>query len=365
MPQPIKILFIIPNLNCGGSERVVTTIVKHLDKNKFDPLLAVLDLRQETFLSEVKDHAKIIDLNCPRVRNSPYRIWKLIKELKPDIVFSTLSHLNLTLALIKFLSATKIKVIARESAVLSKLIQSERYSYLLKTAYKFLYTKLDLIICQSQYMKSDLLTNLGISEDKTKVIYNPVDIEGIRNLSKQNETLVNFNNRFINLVSVGRLSEEKGFDMLIKAIYQSSNKLLRLHILGSGPMEEELKNLIKKLRLDTQIKLLGHQQNPYPFISKANALILSSKHEGLPNVVLEALACGTPVISTPAVGGVSEILLNIKECLIVDEISEESLAKGLTNFNFNDRVPLQYANRYEATKITKEYELEISKHASL
>jgi glycosyltransferase involved in cell wall biosynthesis len=138
-------------------------------------------------------------------------------------------------------------------------------------------------------------------------------------------------------VAAGRLAAEKGFDLLIEAIALLSDPRIHLTILGEGPLRGELEALARERGVSERVRFAGFQANPYVFFAKASALVMSSRFEPFPNVVLEALACGTPVIATPAPGGILEILEGRPGCAVAHEISARSLADAIAQYRFGDR----------------------------
>ena len=131
-----------------------------------------------------------------------------------------------------------------------------------------------------------------------------------------------------------------------------------LEILGEGPLETQLKEQVLRHGLGHCVDFLGFQANPYPYLARADGLLLSSRYEGFPNVVLEALACSTPVIATPAPGGVREILDVIPQCAVADSISAESFRGAIQVWMLGSRqrVPPGAVARYDAAAIVKAYE---------
>ena len=157
-------------------------------------------------------------------------------------------------------------------------------------------------------------------------------------------------------MAAGRLAEEKGYDLLIEALALCGNPRLRLTMLGEGPLRGKLAAFAYSKGLSGQVRFVGFQKNPYPFLAQADAFVLSSRFEGFPNVVLEALACGTPVIATPALGGVRELLDGMDGCVLADSVTAEALAKVLAGFNGNYRMPQDIVDSYAAAAIVKRYE---------
>jgi glycosyltransferase involved in cell wall biosynthesis len=174
---------------------------------------------------------------------------------------------------------------------------------------------------------------------KTVVIHNPVDLKRLHGLMAEpispafDRTREGKGDR-VDLVSIGRLDYQKGFDLLIRAIAICDDPRLHLTILGDGPLRGELEALAASLDVAGQVCMPGFQRNPYPFLHQADALVLSSRYEGLPNVVLEAMACGTPVIATPAPGGIFELLDGREGCVIAAELTAESLAVAIRAYPF-------------------------------
>ncbi|HMO18897.1 MAG TPA: glycosyltransferase [Oligoflexia bacterium] len=356
-----NILFLIPSLSGGGAERVICTLATHLDRSKFNVAIAVVTLKNAVYKDDLPDDVEVIDIKASRVLFALPRIITLLWKRKPHIAFSTLGHLNLALSIVRPILPSKTKYIARESSIVSEVQKNIKYSTLWKLAYQFFYIRFDKIIAQSNYMRDDLITHFKIPADKITVIHNPLDIDKINILANEpledNVALTSKNQ--INLIAAGRLSRVKGFDLLLKAISMVNDINVRLLILGEGELNEDLKVLSYKLNISKKVFFLGFKKNPYPYLKNADALILSSHYEGFPNVVLEALACGTPVIATPAPGGTKEILHGLKECLIVEEISPKAISDGISRFDFNVSLDTEIASAYSLETIMRRYEREI------
>ena len=298
--KKISILFILPDLETGGAERIVTTIANHLPREKFEP--KILLLRKEGgYLEILKEDVEIIDIKTPRIRHSLKPILTEIRNRKPDIVFSGFGEVNAYLALfIKFFP--KIKFIARETNVVSKHVTRREIRFF----YKF-YNNYDKIICQSDDMQNDLIENFKIKKEKLIKINNPVDFEFINDKLAISENPRSFKDDFKNIVAIGNLSSRKGFDNLLKVFIHLKNEKILLHILGDGRDKELLHQMKKDLGLENVI-FHGQQKNPYQFLKFAELFILSSRYEGFPNVLLEAGACGTYALANSCPGGITEII---------------------------------------------------------
>jgi N-acetylgalactosamine-N,N'-diacetylbacillosaminyl-diphospho-undecaprenol 4-alpha-N-acetylgalactosaminyltransferase len=166
-----------------------------------------------------------------------------------------------------------------------------------------LYPKADSLICNSQGNATDLVDNFGINPRPIKVIHNPIDIESIRKI----EPLDNFfNTDYFNVVTIGRMDAGKNHELLIKAIEQYKN--VRLYILGDGHLRNHLEQITKDLNIIDQVFFLGFDSNPYKYLKNADLFMFGSNHEGFPNVCIEALCCGLPLLTTNCKSGPDEIL---------------------------------------------------------
>ena len=298
--KKISILFILPDLETGGAERIVTTIANHLPREKFEPKILLLR-KVGGYLEFLKDDVEIIDIKTPRIRHSLKPILQEIRKRKPDIVFSGFGEVNAYLALfIKFFP--KIKFIARETNVVSKHVTRKEIRFF----YNF-YNNYNKIICQSDDMQNDLIENFKIKKEKLIKINNPVDFDFINEKLATSERPGSFKDDFKNIVAIGNLSSRKGFDNLLKVFIHLKNEKILLHILGDGRDKELLHQMKKDLGLENVI-FHGQQKNPYQFLKFADLFILSSRYEGFPNVLLEAGACGTYSLANNCPGGISEII---------------------------------------------------------
>lgn len=350
------ILFIIPALTGGGSERVMINIITNIDYNKFKPILAILK-KEGPFLKDIPKNIDIIDLKCKRTRYSFLKVAKLIWDLKPDIMLSTLGHLNLLIAILIKILPSRICYIARESSTVSLRNKTEKYPWLYNILYRKIYKNFDKIICQSKGMKNDLELNFNINGKKIEVIHNPVDFAKIENYKYESDNSISSYKDYV--VSAGRLLPHKGFDRLIKAFSLIKNSNLQLIILGEGEEKERLITIAKEANVGERVKLIGFQDNPFKYYYHAKLFLLGSYLEGFPNVVLEANACGIPAVCFKC-PGVDEIISDGINGFVVNRDDNQLFADTVENalnygFNKNEIIKLT-KSKYDSGRIVKQYE---------
>ncbi|MBK1896951.1 glycosyltransferase [Chryseobacterium paridis] len=298
--KKISVIFILPDLETGGAERIITTIANHLSRDRFEPKILLLR-KQGGYLEFLEEDVEIIDVNTERIRHSLKPILSEIYRRKPDIVFSGFGEVNAYLSLfIKLFPKTKF--IARETNVVSEHVTRKEIRFF----YNF-YNNYQQIIAQSDDMMKDLTKNFNIKPNKIVKINNPVDFDFIDRKLISSTKPECFKYNYKNVVAIGNLSSRKGFDNLLKVFSRLKNENILLHILGDGKDREILHQMKDFLGLK-HVFFHGRQENPYQFLKYADLFILSSRYEGFPNVLLEAGACGTYALANNCPGGINEII---------------------------------------------------------
>jgi glycosyltransferase involved in cell wall biosynthesis len=239
-------------------------------------MLAIVDGRDGTWRTELPDDVPVHELGCRRVRDALRRVVALIRRERPDVVFSTLSHLNLALALVRPLLPAQTRCIARESIVLGELVGRMRRPALWRTAYRRLYRRFDAIVCQSEDMRRDLIEHFDVPPTKAMTIHNPVDAERIRHIAGSARVIGDGAPRDparIELVAAGRLVHQKGFDVLIEAIGLAGDARMHLTLLGEGPLRGALEAQAARLGLSSRVRFAGFDPNPWPAYARADAFV--------------------------------------------------------------------------------------------
>ncbi|MBL1209493.1 MAG: glycosyltransferase [Geminocystis sp. GBBB08] len=223
----------------------------------------------------------------------------------------------------------------------------------------------DFVICQSKKLQEDLSKYVPI-KNKSVVINNPIDIERVKEEAQREK--INTQGE-PSILAIGRLFPQKGFDLLLQSLPKviKQHPQLHLSILGKGPQRPELESLIIKYKLENHVSLLGFCPNPYPYILACDFLVSTSRYEGFPNVVLEAISLGKPVLATDCPGGTSEIVIpQLTGWLTPTEnilAMSENIIIAIQEFLFMDThaiVDFCYHN-FSSNKITKQYEELIDK----
>ena len=203
---------------------------------------------------------------------------------------------------------------------------------------KFIYTRLirklypraDCAIALSEGVKSDLVMNFGLPEESVRVIYNPIDCKQARSEAEEEVTEPLFETGIPVILNVGRLVAQKNQALLIRSFARVRRRVpSALAFLGQGPLERELHNLARSLEVEEDVHFLGWRSNPFKYMRRAQVFALSSDYEGFGNVLVEAMACGCPVISTDCPYGPGEILENDKNGLLVPVGDEAALAEAI------------------------------------
>jgi glycosyltransferase involved in cell wall biosynthesis len=228
--------------------------------------------------------------------------------------------------------------------------------------YKHMYRRADVVICQSDYMRRNMIYQFGLAPAKVVRIYNPVDIDAITLLAQSEPQP--FPNKGPNLVALGRFSYEKGFDLLLRCmpLIRETVPTAFLAVLGDGPDFPALKAEQRELGLESCVRFIGLSCNPYPFIRHADLLVLPSRNEALPNVALEAIALGTPVVATNCTPALSEISGCTRRMHVANDITPAALAaeilRALAHATTHPKGGLepQFEARFGVRAVTREYE---------
>lgn len=299
----IRVLFVTATTIGGGAERMLFNIIRSLDNNHSKRLFVTSD---ELVPEVYNNRVETVNADKKHAIAAFPKLLSEIKNYKPKHIFTTSSNIGYLLVIAKKLLRVNFKVYIRCAVTPSEIYQTNLKSRLLRKINNWAYKNADLIIAQTDFMRNDLMSAYNLKTGKVRTIRNIVDINFITEQSNKNQHLELEPNNY-NIVAVGALYSVKGFDILIDAVTPIilENRKVYLYIIGEERYEAGYKDYLQKkideAGLSSNILLLGHKANPYPYFKGANLFVMSSRKEGFPNVVLEALALHTPVVVTDVV----------------------------------------------------------------
>lgn len=314
-----KIAWLIPDLYTGGMPRVLESLSNEFNKDKnykqYNLLLKKKNINFKVYgdIFSLEKEGKYFFNKIFIFIKRIYDFYKINKIYKFDYVVS----FGMTANIINILISKKGKTIITEHNVKSiennigKGINNRIYNYIYNFLIKLLYNKSDKIITVSKYIGIDLIKNYGIKENKIDTIYNGVDdkkIEKLKLESLSDEEYKIFKNPVI--INVGATSEQKGQWHLIKTMPELRKYIpdIQLVILGQGVYYNKLEKLVQSLNLKECVHLMGAKSNPYKYMYNADIFVLTSLYEGFPNVLVEAMSVGLPIVSVDCKSGPRELL---------------------------------------------------------
>ena len=324
----MKIAFVIYNLKKGGAERVVSLLSKELSKKHEISIIVFNNSIEYEYGGE------LIYLNCDSIKNKigkifniirrTYKLRRLFKKEMYDKIYCFMETAYLPAILTGFPIIASVRNNPHKH---SKYITK----YILANAKK--------IITVSKEIENILIKEFNISNIMT--INNPIDFTLIDKLKNDS---IDEKSKFI--MAVGRLHHQKGFDILIDAYSKSNVKnKAKLLIFGDGKLKNDLQKLIDKNDLSNSIILKGIVDNLYKYLYRAEMFILSSRYEGFPNVLIEALACCTPSISTDCPTGPKEIIKNNFNGLLVKNENTDELSNAIDKLYFDESLKEKFRKK--------------------
>lgn len=291
---------LVNSLSHGGGERIAANIANELSKKE---RVIIVTLENKQFY-KVNSNITLIQLNynsCVDKILAPFKLKKLVRDNNVEIIQSHLYRSNILNIMSKIIGSKHYVQIVNHGDPFQYKNKGLK-GYLFLIFIKLIYPMSDQIIAISDAMNIRIKKLIFFGKNKVKTINNPNDIESILELSFKKSDFQLEEKYF---VFMGRLIESKKVHLLIEAVKETK---INLVIIGAGPQELQLKDLVKEYKLDSYIFFLGQLKNPFPIIRKAHAFVSASNSEGFPNAIIESLACSIPIIHSDCISGPREIL---------------------------------------------------------
>ncbi|BCW97019.1 MAG: glycosyltransferase [Fimbriimonadales bacterium] len=309
--QP-KILFYQRSLGGGGAERVLVTLANNFAQEGVEVVMAAMS-PPFTYAKELDSRVRLINLGTKRYAIGGLRLARLLRRERPTVLMSTASGTNFWAVQAKRLARVPVRVVLREASTPTEVLKTHRRLKDQIRSRLFIrqsYPYADAVVAPSRGVRNSLIHLTGLPETHIHLIYNPAITRQMEMLRNEPVNHPWFADDTIPVVlAVGRLVALKGFDALIRAVARVSQHMpVRLMILGEGEERARLEALAQELGIHVHVALPGFDPNPFRYMARARVFVLSSHYEGMPNALIQALACGCRVVSTDCPSGPREVL---------------------------------------------------------
>ncbi|WP_158262680.1 glycosyltransferase [Photobacterium sanctipauli] len=351
-----KIGLFIPSMKGGGAEKVFVNLANYLISENFEVCLILKD-KIGPNLNFLDDRVKVIPLDSTKMLYAPFLLARTLKENKISHLMSTVRGANIIVGLSRFLY-NEYNWTLREANTFTNAKHNNGYkSRLIDLLCKLIYPKAEKILANSPDTKNDILfLNRRINTNSVKVLPNPV-LSDIPKLNKKDSKNVK------QIIAIGRLELQKDYELMLQSVYhlKAIYSNFKLKIYGEGSFESKLKALASDLNIESHIEFCGYSDKVKLDLLNSDLFVLTSKWEGFGNVLVEALSCGIPIVSSLCPGGPSYILKESDYIKLIDSRDpelyssayKEMICNGIT---YCERVKLQRMSfDYLTSNVCKNY----------
>lgn len=319
----------LPSLVVGGAERMMLNIAKGLveEGHKVDLILVKAE---GEFLTQVPESIRVVDLESSRVLKSLYPLIQYLRDTDPDVLLSTITPTNVIAVWASITPGVDVRHtirVARPESEAAKVQNNTKKEQVTAALARHSYPYADEIIAISEGVADDLKKNTSLNNRQIHVIYNPVVTDELKKQASEPVDHPWFSAEVPVVLGVGRLVDQKDFATLIRAFGRlREDREARLVIYGDGNKRSELEHLVHELGVESDVDLPGFTNNPFKYMANADVFVNSAKHEGFGNVIIETMACGTPIVATDCPGAPAELLGNGEFGHLVPVGDPESMA---------------------------------------
>jgi glycosyltransferase involved in cell wall biosynthesis len=313
------VLFVIPSLADGGAERVAVTVLSALDAKVHERTLYLFS-REGVYFDRIARDVKVVIASRTSRVGRLFEFIGFLREARPDVVMPFLSYFITALAV--RLARIRARVVFNQGTPTTGFLDDPDFKWrhpLRRRAFaaltRYFYSRADAVVVTSQGVADDLVGNYGVPRERIRVLHNPVDLDVIRSAAREtvDDDLQQPSAPVV--IAAGRLARVKNYPLLIETLARTVPDV-HAWILGEGAERRSLEDLAKATGVAARVAFLGFQSNPWRFIARADLFVLTSTYEGFGNVLIEAMACGTPVVATRSPGTIEIIRHGVNGILV-------------------------------------------------
>ena len=330
----MRICVFMHRFDDGGAEKVTIRLLNELRQRGHEITLAVR-YDEGPAKENLSPEIRVLDMKLPKegkVKKNLLNIRYLARLMRSgdyDVMVAILSDMSQVAALSRWISRARLPLVSVLHSTLS--VEEMSFRKMRNALIRFFDRQYDRVIAVSDAVRKDYVTYSGAREEKVVTVYNPIVDEGMLEKAKQkpDHPWLAEKRDFRTLLLAGRLTFAKNHPLMLRTLKRLRERGdYRLILLGEGELRQELTALTRQLELEPWVDFHGYVKNPYGYMANADCVVLSSRYEGLPTVLVEALACGSRIVSTDCPSGPAEILQE-KYGVLVPVEDEEALARGI------------------------------------
>lgn len=303
----IRLLVVRTSLGQGGADRMTIALLRDLDRARFDTTLALMR-RQGEFVADVPADVPIDDLGARSLWFMVAPLAAALRRHRPDVVFALDSGVSIPAILAHRLTRSRARLVLSERSILwNNGVSAKRAVQ--NGLKRLLYRHADLVTVVSDGVGEDLIARLRLDRARVRPVYNPVVDASIAALAAEPVSHPWFAADVPIVIAMGRMVPQKDYPTMFEAFARvRARRPARLFVLGDGPLRPSLERVVAELGLGADVCLAGFDKNPFRYLSRATVYVLSSRNEGLPGALIQAMACGLPPVSTDCPAGPNEII---------------------------------------------------------
>ena len=350
----------VPSMRGGGAERAMLKLAIALSRSGVS-LDLVLAMAEGAYVDDIPDDIRLVDLGANRIITSLPSLARYLRANRPDVLLSTLDYANVVATWARALSGTRPRLVLNVQNNMSRAAADAPYrrGRLVPPLARRTFPNAAAVVAVSKGVASDLASAIGIPGDIIEVIHNPVVTPELIARSMEpveDEWFAPGSDPVI--LAVGRLDTQKDYPTLLESFASlRARRAVRLMILGEGPLRRELESTISRLGLEADVRLPGFVENPFAYMRRCSVYVMSSLYEGLPTVLIEALASGARIVSTDCPSGPDEILAGGAYGRLVP-MSDSAALEAAIDDAIDDATPLpgpESWKPYELNTVVEQY----------